>query len=248
MSAPGFEILPWDTSFFGFPTARINLARIDADSLSAVLTALRQAGARLAYWSSDPADVAGNAVAQSAGGFLADEKITYAARAPFTKPAPPATGGLGTIPVTLAGTEADRKALEVLAIEAGKYSRFRVDPDFPRPLFESLYREWMRKSLDGTMADAVLIAGTNAAPQGMLSLSAGDGGGKIGLVAVAPARQGTGLGTTLMRAAEAWFAERGCAGATVVTQAMNAGACRLYEKCGYSVARRELIRHFWIPQ
>jgi hypothetical protein len=40
--------------------------------------------------------------------------------------------------------------LENLALSAGQHSRFKIDPRFPKTIFEALYREWMKKSLNHT--------------------------------------------------------------------------------------------------
>jgi dTDP-4-amino-4,6-dideoxy-D-galactose acyltransferase len=155
------------------------------------------------------------------------------------------------------------RALEELAIHAGKYSRFQTDPHFPAEGFRALYREWMRKSLTGERADAVLaLAGAGPevmgipnvrdasdpefGPVGVVTLSARDGEGSIGLIAVAPGMEGRGLGSELMRAARQWFRSHGCARAGVVTQGANRAARALYERHGYRVQGREIVHHFWL--
>src|SRR5688572_20592405 len=83
----GFEMLAWDTSFFGFPTARVQGSNLDEPGLTAILTAMSAAGVELAYWSLDPADAVGNRAALACGGFLADERMIYSAVPPVFDPA-----------------------------------------------------------------------------------------------------------------------------------------------------------------
>ena len=78
---------------------------------------------------------------------------------------------------------------------------------------------------------------------------AADGGEVIGAVAVGydgvrgwiyhlaadPARRGQGIGTALMRAAQAALAARGCPKINLQVRNTNAGVISFYEALGYSV-------------
>jgi hypothetical protein len=55
----------------------------------------------------------------------------------------------------------------------------------------------------------------------MVTLEDREGTGTIGLIAVAPGREGKGLGLFLVRAAQGWFADEGFRRGRVVTQAAN---------------------------
>jgi dTDP-4-amino-4,6-dideoxy-D-galactose acyltransferase len=234
---PDWEPLPWDSACFGFATARLR-AGLDPEGLRKAVAASRAAGMELAYWTTLPEDKAGCAAATALGGTRVDERLTY-----VLEPVPAGETGMGRM-AEARGRGWDA-ALEEMAPLAGMYSRFRVDPRFPRDRFQALYREWMRKSLSGERADAVLAVPGENGPEGFVTLAAREREGSIGLIAVATGRQGKGLGSELMRAASAWFRERNCVRASVVTQAANAAACALYERDGYRVARREIVFHFW---
>jgi ribosomal protein S18 acetylase RimI-like enzyme len=69
--------------------------------------------------------------------------------------------------------------------------------------------------------------------------------GNIGLVAVAETHRGRGIGGRLIDAAHCWMVARQAAKTTVVTQGVNAPACRLYERVGYSIEQVEHYYHFW---
>lgn len=248
MTGDLFSPLPWDSAFFGFPTARILPVSLDESGLRAALATIAGAKTELAYWNVAPEDAVSNRAATSCGGFLADIKTTYVIEPPvfdttrirFTV-APFDTGfekryGKGTGKGT--------SALFSLAIEAGKHSRFHVDPEFPPVLFQALYQEWMRKSLTGEKADAVLTVDEAGKPIGMITVQDRDGTGNIGLVAVAPAHQGRGVGASLVQAALMWFVEKGCARVEVVTQELNRAACLLYECNGFRVTDRVHVWHF----
>ncbi len=247
MSAGGFSILPWDTDFFGFRVARIDPGPLDERALRQVLAALAADKVKLAYRIHDAGDHASEAAAEACGGFPADLRLTYVADVLLP-------GGREAWPVVPARGEHGETGLQAfqdLAVAAGGHSRFHADPSFPRDRFLALYREWMRKSFTGEMADAVLVAeagpgsrGNHAA--GVITVSARAGVGNIGLLAVQAGLRGSGIGTALIRAAAEWFLERGCLHAEVVTQGANLDACRLYQANGYRVAKREQVRHFWL--
>lgn len=258
MKPVDIEILRWDTACFGFTTARIKPPRLEAPALEAALAGLARLGAKLVYWAADPFFAEGREAASACHGFLADRKVTFVIDgfdAPSFSRAARTASTQAVLPWTISpiGPGVSDAALHSLAIRAGIHSRFNTDPLFPTTLFRALYGEWMRKSLSGEIADAVLVAVDRqdaavdgGVPAGMITVSAREGAGSIGLVAVDALHEGHGLGTALLQAAGAWFAARGCAGAQVVTQGGNAAACALYEKNGYCVGRREDIWHFWL--
>ena len=121
-------------------------------------------------------------------------------------------------------------ALTELAIAAGKYSRFNVDPAFPREKFQAMYRLWIERSVRGELADAVLVAATDPTdneeqvqsdPAGMITVAESGGVAQIGLIAVAGTMRGRGIGSALIDAAHRWMQSRGACEARVVTQLDN---------------------------
>lgn len=67
--------------------------------------------------------------------------------------------------------------------------------------------------------------------------------GEIWGVRVMPCLQGRGIGSRLLRAAEAAMRMRGCRGAELGVEIDNPRARRLYERHGYSLDRTELVQH-----
>lgn len=232
-------VLKWDSHHFQFPVARIEGAATLSD-LAELLGQARIDGVKLVYWSGPPeADLPPEFVGRFAGA-LVDRKVT------LTMP-------LGDEPVP---TECTLRAwprgsgaepLVRLALMAGERSRFRVDPRFPQPLFELLYKEWIERSCSGDIADVVLVApdADGGEPQGLVTVAIKATVGHIGLVAVDAQARGRGLGTALMAAAHSFMAARGCTTASVVTQGDNLAALRLYARMGYRPAERSNVYHFW---
>lgn len=136
--------------------------------------------------------------------------------------------------------------LVALSLEAGSYSRFKQDENFGIESFNKLYKEWIRKSLTGDLADEVFLAKQNSAVTGLVTVRLKDGFSEIGLLSVKPGHQGQGIGSRLMKAAETFSISRGILKLKVPTQLVNQEAVRFYLKSGFMEESREQIVHLWI--
>jgi dTDP-4-amino-4,6-dideoxy-D-galactose acyltransferase len=235
----------WDSEFFGFPVAEINVPQINAREfdeglLTAALLQAKWAGFELVYWKSDDRGEVPGGLLERFTGQLVDRRLIY--RLSFdhaVDESMPAT--VTEYPVASATDE-----LVQLAIAAGEFSRFKIDRHFPRRLFEALYRTWIERSSLHQIADAVLIARSDIGRvSGMSTISAQPQSGTIGLISVREDARGRGVGRALLAASHRWMADHGIGESSVTTQECNRAACTLYERCGYRVAERSLFYHFW---
>ncbi len=237
-----FQILDWDSAFFGMRVAKILPNRLAVGELEQVISHMRGEKVALAYWASDPNDEESQRAAQVCHGFLADKKTTFVMElGQNSKPAEDSGWVVEEYTDAIPNSE-----LEHLAIQAGIYCRFRVDRRIPEEKFKELYRLWIRNSTNKRMADAVLVARHAGKIAGMVTVKEKNGAGDIGLIAVDADMRGNKLGVALVRAVQEWSRKRGLKLAQVVTQQENAAACKLYEKCGYRAAKVENFYHFWI--
>ena len=250
---PAIVGLKWECDHFGFPVAQLTRAQLTDDALAAALGLARERGIRLLVWAAPDGRRVPDTLLKEYDGTLVDRKATFhrllQAEETGHDPAP-----ADRCRVEPYGEPRPSPALDELAISAGVFSRFRVDRRLPQEKFESMYRRWIERSVSGELADAVLVATVadrDDAPQdslaGMVTLSEAEGIGSIGLIAVAGAHRGLGIGSRLMHAAHQWMRDRDAHEATVVTQMANAPACRLYERFGYRVSRLQHYYHFWPP-
>jgi dTDP-4-amino-4,6-dideoxy-D-galactose acyltransferase len=136
--------------------------------------------------------------------------------------------------------------LEVLALKAGIFSRFNIDPKFSKEQYENLYKQWIINSTNKKIADAVFVAREGCKIVGMITVGRKNCRGNIGLISVDENRRGQNMGVSLVSTAHKWFISQGCKIAQVVTQTDNIAACRLYNKCGYHIERTEHFYHFWL--
>jgi dTDP-4-amino-4,6-dideoxy-D-galactose acyltransferase len=232
MSTPRHRLLSWDSDFLGFAVARIAPQIEDEKSVTRVLDELKAAGVRLAYW--QPRDRAPlRNFARSAGARFIGTHVRY-------------ERSTSQGDVRLERCKASTPELELLAVAAGTLSRYALDPAMPAGTAARLYTVWMRESFGGAMGDEVLAARDALGVAGMVTLKYGADEGVIGLLAVAERCRGAGVGRLLVDSATARFAALGMGRVSVVTQGENAGACRLYESAGYTLAEASLIAHFWL--
>ena len=237
-----YSHLAWDTDCFGFGVALIVRTAPNEAELSETLRILRKNGYRMAYWYVPVELHETSRIAQACGGFLADEKITY------TKKIVGLSNHSGTsayTAVSYSRTVADSTLIR-LALKSGEYSRFRLDPKFPRELYEKLYKYWIKRSVSKELAWEVLVVKEHDDLLGLITLGNKGDRANIELMAVAEHAKSKGIGRILVTDADRHFAKGGYSLAQVVTQRKNLGACRLYESCSYQIDKIENIFHFWL--
>lgn len=234
------KVLDWDSTLFGIPVALIPQPRLTAEELAGIIADLKQQRIRLVYW---PADGEMDpAVVRPLGGLFVGRKVTLAIDFRLADGGPLALAAK-VEPFTDAMSATD---LEDLAVQSGAYSRFSLDPHFPREKMVSLYQTWIRRSVRKEIAFEVLVIRDAGKIAAMITLGDKNGRGDIGLLAVDAAYRGRKYGETIVRAAQRCFRARGYESGQVATQAENIAACRLYTKCGYAMEKVEYYYHFWL--
>ncbi|MFN4285602.1 MAG: GNAT family N-acetyltransferase [Lacibacter sp.] len=225
--------LPWDSSFLSLPVGQM---QVQNSSFASVAEA---AAFDLLYVFSDQLIVFPESFTANFSVQLVDEKLTYA------KPLTSHTASIPEVQLLPKDFVPD-EAFEALAIQSGIYSRFSMDEKFPREKFREMYRLWLQRSINRSLADAVLVYQQDGALAGFITLREKEGDAEIGLVAVDHHYRGMGIGTKLLEAAESRLNNIPKAKyIRVVTQAANLPACRLYEKAGYHVTKRQYVYHCW---
>lgn len=230
--------LEWDTAFFGFPVARVLTDRLDAPLVSRIDAWCSRETIRCLYFLARGDDAETVELAERNGFRLVDVRIRFERDLLDTDNA--------TDPSIRPAAAADHAALRRIARNAHRDARFYFDRNFSPDACDALYERWITASCEG-FADAVFIAESATGPLGYVTCNArrGEGLGQIGLLGVDTESRGAGVGQSLVRAALAWFAPQGLATASVVTQARNLGAQRLYHRCGFLPRQVGLYFHKW---
>jgi len=234
-----YEILKFDTELLGFGVAKILTSRLDTAQLQNILEKLRAQQVKLIYWPSDSLDKNSQEAAQKFQGHLCSKQVTYVVELKkLEKYVTPEVTEYADTVVT--------KELEKLALYAGTYSHFVNDPKFPYAMFIKTYQNWIANSANKTLAKKILVIRHKQKIVGMVTLGEKNQRGDIGLLGMDEDFRGRGFGKQLVRAAQMDFIKQGYATAQVVTQLDNIPACKLYEKCGYSIEKVANYYHFWL--
>lgn len=138
--------------------------------------------------------------------------------------------------------------LQALAETVEWKTRYTNDKNFHQSDIRKFYREWVSKSIEGKLDDAVYHIKDGERIKGFISIKKeGVNFGSIGLVAVSSCSQGKGFGAALVSFAVNFLIEsNGCAAVQVVTQSDNIGAQKTYEKIGFSVTDKSVWLHKWM--
>lgn len=230
--------LAWDSEFFGVGIAQYSGDGLTAESADAALEFCRQRDVRCLYLLL-PDDPAVRAAAESQGFDYVDTRVTLVNQA-VTR--------LGEVPDSIRIAEPDDlPALRSIARASHHDTRFYFDPHFDRRRCDALYETWITRSCEGWV-DRTFVALHEGRPSGYITCKLSDTGvGSIGLFAVAETARGKGHGTTLIKAALAYFEDSGMHSVQVVTQLRNTQAQRAYERSGFVTQSRRLWFHAWLP-
>lgn len=234
------QFLQWDSEFFKKKIYSVSIDRNAKPSqLIQLYKELKDSGAQGVYFILKQLNKPFQDALKEQGIPLMDEKVVYEKQLSslnvLSKSALSIKPYFG--PVT--------GALIDLSIEAGKYSRFRADPELSNK-FEELYTLWMQRSITRIIADSVLVFAEDEVEKGVVTFKIKDGIGTIGLIGVTPHMQGRKIGSQLIFAVENYYLANNIFISQVATQAQNHMACRFYSKLGYNITTVEPIYHLWI--
>jgi dTDP-4-amino-4,6-dideoxy-D-galactose acyltransferase len=242
-----FQILAFDSDLFGFKVAKILPSHLNLMTLQNILQQLQQQKVKLVYWMADSNDQVSTDAAQTMHGVLGSKQVTFVINLEvIAKSLQEAIALPQEIIIQEYTATKPSKELEALASQAGKYSHFQNDPQFPKELFIKLYQHWIANSVNKTIADKVIVAKAGDKLAGMITVGHKNKRGDIGLLAVNAEFRGKNIGYALVKTAQKEFWQAGFKTSQVVTQEANKPACRLYEKCGHHIEKIENYYHFWL--
>lgn len=232
--------LEWDSRHFGLGVARIRRERLTKQEIEAALDYCRSESIQCLYFLADSKDLDGWTGAIEAGFRPVDIRVDLDRSEPA-----PTVRAADEEPAELA-TEADLPALLRLAGAAFTESRFYRDENFPAGKAEELFALWTERGVRDREFFTVLRR-SEGLPAGFLTgRAAGDGSGRIELVAVSDKLRGKGIGAQLLAASLREFQRRGCQAVSVATQGSNTAAQRLYQAHGFRTRSVRLWFHLWI--
>lgn len=252
--------LPWDTDFFGFTVARVEAARLTPESAAQIDAWCDAHAVRCLYFLADPDDPMTVQAAEGAGYHFVDVRLTLEISDLRTY-----STSTSSAPVSAAirpFADSDVEALAAIARVSYTDSRYYFDLHFDRQKCDALYETWVRVDCAEAVRDpahhTVFVAELDGQPAGFVTchiqVSADDQhegnvtrvrSGVIGLVGMVESARGQGFAQIMINEALNWFAGQGCKVVTVVTQARNVGAQRVYQRCGFVTRRVQWSYHKW---
>jgi len=242
---PSVKLLPWDSQFFNFGVARLVTPHLTPQLWKQVRSWCMENHIRCLYYEANLNDFESLSTAAAVGFLPIDVRVIFDYHmtdevALKTSLYSPRRTKCNISPVD----PRQFLAIEEIARDIGKVSRFHLDMHFPRGASGEMYVLWARKVYQ-SVSGAVLVATLNEVVAGFIACEREQGEGKIALVGVDSHSRGHGVGTHLVLGALDWFQKQGCELVQVVTQGCNVAAQRLYQKVGFRTASTTLTYHYW---
>ena len=209
--------LEWDSTHFGVHMAAIldvimsekvpNLRETKKRAITLALSELKKEGITHISAKADICDITTVHALEMASFRLMDTTVIYAFD--FRKSQIPEFEDQCML--RLVKPEDENALIRIAAISFSKTriseDRFHADPDLPQEKSDALYVEWVRNSIRGNMADAIIVAELEGKPVGFTTIEnfrarADEVGVNIGaliLSAVLPEARGRGVYTSMIR-------------------------------------------------
>ncbi|SKB37099.1 Acetyltransferase (GNAT) family protein [Salegentibacter holothuriorum] len=228
-----FEILDWDSQFFGSKIARIN-SNISQKHYQQAILELYGEAVDLVYFNSafELKETAYYSVLKI------DEMVELSKELKFKKKFHPKIKFFDQ-PNATPGMKEQVKRI-------ARQSRFYFDNNIEKSKVYELYDIWLDKSVNKKGADAVLVYEDNAEVKGFATIKRIENGtGIIPLMGVEAKSEGKGISFMLMEAIETYLLENNCKILKSTTQAKNIKALKVYERFGIQCKSSYAINHLW---
>lgn len=235
-----YNILDWDSQFFGYKIACMKAWKLETKRLHEIIGDLYKNKISLVYCYSNPNDKISNKSLLNICGTLTDQKIT------FCKHVKTDNNFLWPDYIKPYRLNYASNKLKLLSLQSGLYSRFNVDPNFINNEYEKLYLEWIDKSVKKYISKEILVYYKDNDEKGFVTLDIDAELGTIGLFAVDELERGKSIGKNLMNAALHYFEGKNVVRVEVVTQKTNIIACEFYNSMNFKIKNVENIYHLWM--
>lgn len=231
-----YEILNWDTNFFGFKVAKIKNDFFHNERVN-ILESLFEKNIKLSYYSSSypiPDHYYNNG--------LYDINLIIR-RIPIIKK----LHSITAIHDKISSYDKDHLDTDLsnLAQLAGSQGRFGNDPKISKEKCDELFKIWMSNCVKKVMADEVLVYKEGNKILGFVTIKLEKDIAYAPLFAVYREFEGKGISFALMRAAETVAAKGGAEVLMSGTQERNLKALKVYERFGFRFGKPEYVYHLW---
>ncbi len=235
------EYLNWDSDFFGYRIGKINISQLN--NFSTISEVIEKVNYKLIYLVIDEEfhTLSLQKELEEANIRLVDEKVTFQQEISSNY-----TINTSSDDIQLYLSELTTSKLIDLSLQSGVYSRFLVDENFVNDEYKKLYTAWVQNSVNGSIADKVIVAKREDQIIGLLTLSFKNIFSDIGILAVDSDYRGQRIGKKLIKRVIIETKKKSLAQIKVVTQQRNSKACNFYIKQNFRPEKLEYIYHIWL--
>jgi ribosomal protein S18 acetylase RimI-like enzyme len=239
------ERLDWDSDFFGMPIARFAAPVVDEETLLQADTWCHAREIRCLYLLLTPDNAHEIGTVKKAGYRSVATRVELFADCGQSR----ASLGSGRSSDVRAAVRSDLPALRAIAGHSHHASRFYADGGFSEAKCNLLFETWIQRSFD-SQTERVDVVTTEGVPVGYVAYGpdALGASGQIGLIAIAESYRGRGLGSALVCRVLEWVDSEQVSGLSVVTQATNLAALRLYRQHAFETTSVAEWFHKWFPE
>lgn len=228
-----YEILDWDSNFFGLKVARIT-PHISLEVYKKLLSHLYKDGFELVYFNSH----FGLPESEFYKIIKIDEVVELSKKLKVRKKFHPKVKLFDKPNATL--------EMQDLVKRIARRSRFYFDDNIPKSKVYELYNIWLDKSVKLISADSVIVYEDDNKVKGFATIKIMKNGiGVIPLMGVDAKSEGKGISFMLMEAIESYLLEENCTILKSSTQAKNLKALKVYERFGIKCEKNFSINHLW---
>jgi ribosomal protein S18 acetylase RimI-like enzyme len=237
---PSIRYLQWDSDFFGLPVASLDGGHLLAENSKVVFDWCRKEKIRCLYFLANGTDSQTLQCAYEKGFQFID--VRFEMECDLRNILPSKVSKLVIQPVT---KKEKLDYILALARKSHTDSRFFKDLNFDRLKCEELYEKWIYRDFDKGNILGFYPEGENNI-KGYISFTMESPDvARVGLIAVEDAYRGREVGLELLNNSIANSKKLNAKKMTVVTQATNTSAVRLYEKAGFRTSNVKLWFHKW---
>jgi dTDP-4-amino-4,6-dideoxy-D-galactose acyltransferase len=232
-----FKILDWDTAFYGVCVAEIEKNILNGHQGVNNLEIIHENNIDLAYYSSNMP------LSREFDNNNYYHITLVVRRIPLIKKAQI----LYKIHEKIEFYKEEYPELELIELAqlAGREGRFSKDPRITKNKCDELFKHWIINSVNGKMADEILVYRESSKIVGFATIKIDNGIGYTPLLAVHPDYEGKGISFALMRAIETRLIVNNCEKVMGGTQDMNIKALKVYERYGLIPQEPEYVYHLW---
>jgi|RhiMetdeSRZDD1v2_1073273.scaffolds.fasta_scaffold77082_3 GNAT superfamily N-acetyltransferase len=236
-------VVPWDTEIFGFPVAQVSRIEVGegvepGDLLRQFDDWCAERAVRLVSCRLDHTSLRESMTLEGLG-FRFVEMVYEPHLDSLDQLAEPRR----VVEVSEAGAD-DLERIEAIAHDAFVTGRYLLDWRLPAELSKRRYATWVRNSFDDT-AQSVIKAEVDGEIVGFFIVERRtDGGVYWHLTAVAPGRQGQGIGLSLWQTMLRRHRAEGATSVRTTISGHNSAAMNLYARLGFAFSAPQMTFHW----